>query len=115
MNGTKDENALPMTAAKDKIREADTLCPTQVPERAVHARGTGAPIIAISPQPHFLGQKDKKTPIIFVRFSTVAGSRGSADSARDVHGFAIRLLRYRLQDARFEAQGCEAGDLAIFE
>jgi len=38
----------------------------------------------------FLGQADKKTPV-FVRFSTVAGSRGSADTARDVHGFATRF------------------------
>ncbi|KAG5986751.1 catalase [Claviceps spartinae] len=69
----------------------------RVPERAVHARGTGAHgtftsygdysnITAAS----FLGQKDKKTPV-FARFSTVAGSRGSADTARDVHGFAVRL------------------------
>lgn len=28
---------------------------------------------------------------MFVRFSTVAGSRGSADTARDVHGFATRF------------------------
>lgn len=38
----------------------------------------------------FLSTKDKQTPV-FVRFSTVAGSRGSADTARDVHGFATRL------------------------
>jgi catalase len=38
----------------------------------------------------FLGGKGKKTPT-FVRFSTVAGSRGSADTARDVHGFATRF------------------------
>ncbi|UNI14251.1 Catalase [Purpureocillium takamizusanense] len=70
----------------------------RVPERAVHARGAGAygtftsygdysNITAAS----FLGAKDKKTPT-FVRFSTVAGSRGSADTARDVHGFAVRLF-----------------------
>ncbi|KIE02964.1 catalase, partial [Metarhizium majus ARSEF 297] len=69
----------------------------RVPERAVHARGAGAHgtftsygdfsnITAAS----FLGAKDKQTPV-FVRFSTVAGSRGSADTARDVHGFAVRL------------------------
>ncbi|PHH83039.1 hypothetical protein CDD82_3841 [Ophiocordyceps australis] len=69
----------------------------RVPERAVHARGAGAygtftsyddfsNITAAS----FLGAKDKKTPV-FVRFSTVAGSRGSADLARDVHGFATRF------------------------
>ena len=69
----------------------------QVPERAVHARGTGAygtftsyddfsNLTAAS----FLGAKDKKTPM-FVRFSTVVGSRGSPDTARDVRGFATRL------------------------
>ncbi|TQV97940.1 hypothetical protein V2A60_006349 [Cordyceps javanica] len=69
----------------------------RVPERAVHARGTGAygtftsygnfsNITAAS----FLGAKDKKTPM-FVRFSTVLGSRGSTDTARDIHGFATRF------------------------
>lgn len=38
----------------------------------------------------FLSAEDKETPV-FVRFSTVAGSRGSADTARDVHGFATRF------------------------
>ena len=38
----------------------------------------------------FLSAKGKQTPT-FVRFSTVAGSRGSADTARDVHGFATRF------------------------
>ncbi|KAL2271584.1 hypothetical protein VTJ83DRAFT_955 [Remersonia thermophila] len=69
----------------------------RVPERAVHARGAGAHgtftsyanwsnITAAS----FLGAAGKKTPV-FVRFSTVAGSRGSADTARDIHGFATRF------------------------
>lgn len=73
------------------------LTDLKVPERAVHARGTGAygtftsygdysNITAAS----FLGAKDKKTPM-FVRFSTVLGSRGSADTVRDIHGFATRL------------------------
>jgi catalase len=38
----------------------------------------------------FLSGAGKETPV-FVRFSTVAGSRGSADTARDVHGFATRF------------------------
>jgi catalase len=38
----------------------------------------------------FLNTAGKQTPV-FVRFSTVAGSRGSADTARDVHGFATRF------------------------
>ncbi|KAI9730296.1 MAG: catalase A [Claussenomyces sp. TS43310] len=69
----------------------------RVPERVVHARGVGAHgtftsygnwsnITAAS----FLGAADKKSPV-FVRFSTVAGSRGSADTVRDVHGFATRI------------------------
>ncbi|KAI0383134.1 CATB protein [Hypomontagnella monticulosa] len=69
----------------------------RVPERAVHARGAGAHgtftsygdwsnITAAS----FLKSAGKETPV-FVRFSTVAGSRGSADTARDVHGFATRF------------------------
>jgi hypothetical protein len=38
----------------------------------------------------FLNTAGKQTPV-FVPFSTVAGSRGSADTARDVHGFATRF------------------------
>ncbi|KEY66817.1 hypothetical protein S7711_09501 [Stachybotrys chartarum IBT 7711] len=69
----------------------------RVPERAVHARGAGAygtftsygnysNITAAS----FLNAEGKQTST-FVRFSTVAGSRGSADTVRDVHGFATRF------------------------
>ncbi|OIW33597.1 catalase [Coniochaeta ligniaria NRRL 30616] len=69
----------------------------RVPERAVHARGAGAfgtftsyadwsNITAAS----FLSAPGKQTPMV-TRFSTVAGSRGSADTARDVHGFAARF------------------------
>lgn len=70
---------------------------SQVAERAVHARGAGAHghfesygnwsnLTGAS----FLADAGKKTPI-FLRFSTVAGSRGSADTARDVHGYAVRF------------------------
>lgn len=69
----------------------------QVPERAVHARGAGAHGVFESygdwsniTGASFLSAKGKKTPT-FTRFSTVAGSRGSADTARDVHGFATRF------------------------
>ncbi|KAI5291362.1 hypothetical protein KEM54_005164 [Ascosphaera aggregata] len=69
----------------------------RVPERAVHARGTGAHGVFTSygdwsniTGADFLSAKGKKTPI-FIRFSTVAGSRGSGDTARDVHGFAVRF------------------------
>ncbi|KAL5041000.1 catalase B [Aspergillus fruticulosus] len=69
----------------------------RVPERAVHARGAGAHGVFTSygdfsniTAASFLSAKGKETPV-FVRFSTVAGSRGSSDLARDVHGFATRL------------------------
>ncbi|PUU81439.1 catalase-like domain-containing protein [Tuber borchii] len=69
----------------------------RVPERAVHARGAAAHGYFESYGDYsnitgasFLGQRGKKTPT-FVRFSTVAGSRGSADTVRDVHGFALRF------------------------
>ena len=68
----------------------------RIPERVVHARGAGAhgvfeategldDICAAS----FL-RKGAVTPA-FTRFSTVAGSRGSADTARDVRGFATKF------------------------
>ncbi|KAJ2899598.1 catalase [Zalerion maritima] len=69
----------------------------RVPERAVHARGAGAHGVFTSyadwsniTAASFLGAAGKETPI-FLRFSTVAGSRGSPDTVRDVHGFALRL------------------------
>ncbi|KAL4891447.1 catalase-like domain-containing protein [Aspergillus ambiguus] len=69
----------------------------RVPERAVHARGAGAHGVFTSygdfsniTAASFLSAKGKETPM-FVRFSTVAGSRGSSDLARDVHGFATRF------------------------
>ncbi|KAL2847192.1 catalase B [Aspergillus pseudoustus] len=69
----------------------------RVPERAVHARGAGAHGVFTSygdfsniTAASFLHGKGKETPV-FVRFSTVAGSRGSSDLARDVHGFATRF------------------------
>ncbi|KAH9900574.1 catalase 3 precursor [Xylariomycetidae sp. FL2044] len=69
----------------------------RVPERAVHARGAGAHGTFTSygdwsnlTAASFLSSEGKETPT-FVRFSTVAGSRGSADTARDVHGFATRF------------------------
>lgn len=69
----------------------------RVPERAVHARGAGAHGVFTSygdwsniTAASFLSAENKETPM-FARFSTVAGSRGSADTARDVHGFATRF------------------------
>ncbi|AKK01998.1 catalase [Corynebacterium epidermidicanis] len=68
----------------------------RIPERAVHARGAGAHGVfkangaaAKLTQAGFLA-KGVETPV-FVRFSTVLGSRGSADTVRDTRGFATKF------------------------
>jgi catalase len=69
----------------------------RIPERIVHARGSGAhgvfecyaPLTKLTKAAPF-AEKGKVTPV-FVRFSTVAGERGSADTARDVRGFAVKF------------------------
>ena len=69
----------------------------RIPERIVHARGSAAHGFFECTVPQdkltkasFLAEKGKRTPV-FVRFSTVAGERGSADVARDVRGFAVKF------------------------
>lgn len=69
----------------------------RIPERIVHARGTGAhgefqlyESMKEFTKAGFLQDPNVKTPL-FVRFSTVAGFRGSADTVRDVRGFAIKF------------------------
>ncbi|MDB5174492.1 MAG: katE [Phycisphaerales bacterium] len=69
----------------------------RIPERVVHARGAAAhgyfqvfePLTELSKAAIFR-DPSKQTPV-FVRFSTVAGSRGSADTPRDVRGFAVKF------------------------
>ncbi|MDX6761381.1 MULTISPECIES: catalase [Streptomyces] len=68
----------------------------RIPERVVHARGAAAHGVfqgygtaAEVSKAAFLG-KDVETPV-FVRFSTVLGSRGSADTVRDTRGFATKF------------------------
>jgi catalase len=69
----------------------------RIPERIVHARGSGAhgyfecyePLTKITRASVF-SEAGKRTPV-FVRFSTVAGERGSTDLARDVRGFAVKF------------------------
>ncbi|KAI8140826.1 catalase-like domain-containing protein [Fennellomyces sp. T-0311] len=81
-------------AMREKIMHFDH---ERIPERVVHARGVGAhgyfetykdwsDLSAAD----FLRKPGKKTPV-FVRFSTVLGSRGSPDTVRDVRGFATRF------------------------
>ena len=69
----------------------------RIPERVVHARGFGAhgffeihESLADLTAADVLQRPGEKTPA-FVRFSTVAGSLGSPDLARDVRGFAVKL------------------------
>jgi len=69
----------------------------RIPERVVHARGAAAHGFFQCYKGNedltmagFLTNPSRKTPV-FLRFSTVAGSRGSADLARDVRGFAVKF------------------------
>jgi catalase len=69
----------------------------RIPERVVHARGSAAhgyfectaDVSNLTIATPF-AEIGKRTPV-FVRFSTVAGERGSADTARDVRGFAVKF------------------------
>ena len=80
----------------------------RIPERVVHARGTAAhgyfqvyePLSRYT-RARFLQDPAAKTPV-FVRFSTVAGSRGSSDLARDVRGFAVKFYT---EDGNFDLVG----------
>ena len=69
----------------------------RIPERIVHARGSAAHGVFKPYKAHtdltkaaFLLDPNKETPV-YVRFSTVQGSRGSADTVRDVRGFAVKF------------------------
>jgi catalase len=80
----------------------------RIPERVVHARGSGAhgyfqvyESMAKYTKAGFLQDPAVKTPV-FVRFSTVAGSRGSTDLARDVRGFAVKFYT---QEGNFDLVG----------
>jgi len=69
----------------------------RIPERVVHARGSGAfgkftlfESAEDVTSAGVLTDTSRETPV-FVRFSTVLGSRGSADTVRDVRGFAVKF------------------------
>jgi catalase len=69
----------------------------RIPERVVHARGYGAhgyfenyESLSDLTRADIFQRAGERTPA-FVRFSTVAGNKGSADLARDVRGFAVKL------------------------
>jgi catalase len=80
----------------------------RIPERVVHAKGAGAhgyfqvhKSMARYTCAKFLQDPKKKTPV-FVRFSTVVGARGSADTARDPRGFAVKFYT---EDGNYDLVG----------
>ncbi|MBC6111405.1 catalase [Pedobacter fastidiosus] len=80
----------------------------RIPERVVHARGSAAhgtfkvyEDMSELTRAAFLCDPGAETPV-FVRFSTVAGSRGSSDLARDVRGFAVKFYT---QEGNFDLVG----------
>ncbi|MGH6886817.1 MAG: catalase, partial [Geminicoccales bacterium] len=92
--GTRGPSALEDFHFRDKLFHFDH---ERIPERVVHARGFGAhgyfenyePLKDVTRADPFQ-RAGQKTPA-FVRFSTVAGNKGSPDLARDVRGFAVKL------------------------
>lgn len=69
----------------------------RIPERVVHARGAGAHgylevyrSLSAYTRADFLQEPGGRTPV-FVRFSNLTGARGSADTVRDVRGFAVKF------------------------
>jgi catalase len=92
--GERGPDALEDFHFREKIFHFDH---ERIPERVVHARGYGAhgyfenyePLTEITRADPF-GEAGLRTPT-FVRFSTVAGNKGSSDLARDVRGFATKF------------------------
>jgi catalase len=92
--GLRGPTALEDFILREKITHFDH---ERIPERVVHARGSAAhgyfecykDLSALTKAVPF-ADAGKRTPV-FVRFSTVAGERGSADTVRDVRGFAVKF------------------------
>lgn len=92
--GERGSSLLEDFILREKITHFDH---ERIPERVVHARGSAAhgvfqvyESLSSVTKAKFLLDPSKETPV-FVRFSTVAGSRGSSDLARDVRGFAVKF------------------------
>jgi catalase len=92
--GTRGPTLLEDFHFREKIFHFDH---ERIPERVVHARGFGAhgyfenyQSLSDLTAADLFQRAGEKTPA-FVRFSTVAGNKGSADLARDVRGFAVKL------------------------
>jgi len=80
----------------------------RIPERVVHAKGSGAygyfEVLANVTQwtkAKFLAPVGKRTEV-FIRFSTVAGEKGSADTVRDPRGFAVKFYT---EDGNYDLVG----------
>lgn len=80
----------------------------RIPERVVHAKGMGAHgyfevtnDLSRYTKAKFLNKVGKRTPM-FARFSTVGGEKGSADTARDPRGFA---LKFYTEDGNYDLVG----------
>ena len=92
--GERGPDALEDFHFREKIFHFDH---ERIPERVVHARGYGAhgffenyePLAELT-RADLFQRAGERTPV-FVRFSTVAGNKGSADLARDVRGFATKF------------------------
>ncbi len=92
--GTRGPTLLEDFILREKITHFDH---ERIPERIVHARGSAAhgyfqPYKSLSDitKAAFLSDPQKITPV-FVRFSTVQGGAGSADTVRDIRGFATKF------------------------
>jgi catalase len=92
--GTRGPTLLEDFHLREKVMRFDH---ERIPERVVHARGSGAhghfqvyESLERYTSAAFLADPSLRTPV-FVRFSTVQGSRGSADTVRDVRGFATKF------------------------
>lgn len=104
-SGERGSTLLEDFILREKITHFDH---ERIPERIVHARGSGAhgvfklyKAIPELSKAQFLNDTEIETPV-FVRFSTVAGSRGSTDLARDVRGFAVKFYT---QEGNFDLVG----------
>jgi len=93
-SGERGSTLLEDFILREKITHFDH---ERIPERIVHARGSAAhgvfelyESMAEYTKAGFLQTPGTQTPV-FVRFSTVAGSRGSTDLARDVRGFSVKF------------------------
>jgi catalase len=104
-SGERGPSLLEDFILREKITHFDH---ERIPERIVHARGSGAhgyfqPTKSLAKLTKAAFLQDPKTKTeVFVRFSTVAGGAGSVDLPRDVRGFAVKFYT---QEGNFDLVG----------